>query len=87
MKDKKELYKRLTENEEDYILLLEAYKRLKENGDKKTISIDLLMNDLGITEEELSNMEDVFEIFYWLKILLDIYYFVLISRKDDKKWV
>ena len=64
MKDKKELYKRLTESEEDYIFLLEAYKRLKENGDKKPISFDSLMNDLGITEEELSNMEDVFEIFY-----------------------
>lgn len=54
-----EEYKRLTEIEEDYILLLEAYKRLEENGDKKTISFDSLMNDLGITEEELSNMEDV----------------------------
>ena len=54
-----EEYKRLTEIEEDYILLLEAYKRLEENGNKKTISFDSLMDDLGITEEELSNMEDV----------------------------
>ena len=54
-----EEYKRLTEIEEDYILLLEAYKRLEENGNKKTISFDSLLDDLGITEEELSNMEDV----------------------------
>ena len=54
-----EEYIRLTEIEEDYYLLLEANKRLEENGENKTISIDHVMADLGIKEDELLNTEDV----------------------------
>lgn len=52
-----EEYTRLTEIEEDYFLLLEANKRLEEN--KKTVSFDSVISNLGISEEELSDMEDV----------------------------
>ncbi|MCM1039647.1 MAG: type II toxin-antitoxin system Phd/YefM family antitoxin [Ruminococcus sp.] len=54
-----EEYTRLTEIEEDYFLLLEANKRMEDNGDHKTISFDSVMSDLGISEDELSDMEDV----------------------------
>lgn len=54
-----EEYTRLTEIEEDYFLLLEAHKRMEDNGDKKTLSFDSVMNDLGISEAELLNAEDV----------------------------
>ena len=54
-----EEYTRLTEIEEDYFLLLEANKRIEENGDNKTISIESVMNNLGISKEELIDVEDV----------------------------
>lgn len=54
-----EEYTRLTEIEEDYYLLLEAEKRMVENGGKKTIPLQAVMADLGITEEELLGTEDV----------------------------
>lgn len=54
-----EEYTRLTEIEEDYFLLLEANKRMEENGDKKTISFDSVMSNLGISEDELLDTEDV----------------------------
>lgn len=54
-----EEYARLTEIEEDYFLLLEAHKRMEENGNNKTISFDAVMRNLGINEDELLNMEDV----------------------------
>ncbi|MCM1220998.1 MAG: type II toxin-antitoxin system Phd/YefM family antitoxin [Lachnospiraceae bacterium] len=54
-----EEYTRLTEIEEDYFLLLEANKRMEDNEDHKTISFDSVMSDLGISEDELSDMEDV----------------------------
>lgn len=54
-----EEYTRLTEIEEDYFLLLEANRRMQENGNKKTVSLDAVMNDLGISKEELINAEDV----------------------------
>lgn len=54
-----EEYIRLTEIEEDYFLLLEANKRIEENVDNKTISMDSVMNDLGISKEELMDVEDV----------------------------
>lgn len=54
-----EEYTRLTEIEEDYFLLLEANKRMEENENSKTISFDSVMNDLGIDEKELLDMEDV----------------------------
>ena len=54
-----EEYTRLTEIEEDYFLLLEANKRIEENVDNKTISMDSVMNHLGISKEELMDAEDV----------------------------
>ena len=54
-----EEYTRLTEIEEDYYLLLEATKRIEKNGTKDTISFDKVMADLGITEDELAETEDV----------------------------
>lgn len=54
-----EEYTRLTEIEEDYFLLLEANKRMEDNVNQKTISFDSVMNDLGIKEEELLDMENV----------------------------
>lgn len=43
----------------DDLLLVEANKRMEDNGDKKTLSFDSVMNDLGISEAELLNSEDV----------------------------
>lgn len=54
-------YLRLTEIEEDYYLLLEANKRLNENEDKKTIPMSKVMENLGINEEEIENMENHLE--------------------------
>ena len=54
-----EEYTRLTEIEEDYFLLLEANRRIEENGDKKTVSLDSVMDHLGISKEELLESEDV----------------------------
>lgn len=54
-----EEYTRLTEIEENYFLLLEANIRMQNNGNKNTISFDSVMSDLGISEVELSDMEDV----------------------------
>lgn len=54
-----EEYTRLTEIEEDYRLLLEATKRLVENGEKATLSMEEIMEKFGIEEEELADSEDV----------------------------
>ena len=54
-----EEYARLTDIEEDYFLLLEANRRIEENGDKETISMNNLMHNLGVNEEELTDMEDI----------------------------
>lgn len=54
-----EEYTRLTEIEEDYILLLEATKRMDDNGNNKTISFDSVMNNLGISEDELLDTGDI----------------------------
>ena len=54
-----EEYKRLTEIEEDYFLLLEANKRMEDDKNNKTISFDTVMNNLGISEAELLEAEDV----------------------------
>ena len=53
-----EEYTRLTEIEEDYFLLLEANRRIEENGDKKTVSLDSVMDHLGISKEELLDADD-----------------------------
>lgn len=54
-----EEYQRLTEIEEDYLLLLEAAKRLEANGDKPAIPMDTVLSNLGICEEALEEVEDV----------------------------
>ena len=54
-----EEYTRLTEIEEDYFLLLEANKRLEDNGNNKTLSFDSVMSNLEISEDELLDTEDV----------------------------
>ena len=54
-----EEYTRLMEIEEDYFLLLEVNKRMEANGNNKTISFDSVMSDLGISEDELLDTEDV----------------------------
>ena len=54
-----EEYRRLTEIEEDYFLLLEANKRMEDNGNDKTISFDTVISNLGISEDELLDTEDV----------------------------
>lgn len=53
-----EEYTRLTEIEEDYFLLLEANKRLDDNGNKESVSYDSVMKHLGISEAELLEAED-----------------------------
>ncbi len=54
-----EEYTRLTEIEEDYFLLPEANKRMEDNGNNDTISFDSVMRNLGISEDELLDTEDV----------------------------
>ena len=54
-----EEYTRLTEIEENYFLLLEANKRMEDKGNHKTLSFDSVMSNLGISEDELLDMEDV----------------------------
>ena len=54
-----EEYTRLTEIEEDYYLLIEATKRIEDNGNKETVCMDYVMRNLGIDEKELENAEDI----------------------------
>lgn len=54
-----EEYARLTEIEEDYLILLEANKRLAENDSGQNISLNAVMDNLGITEDELEETEDI----------------------------
>ena len=54
-----EEYTRLTEIEEDYFLLLEANRRMEGNGNNETISFDSVMNNLGLNEDELLDMENL----------------------------
>lgn len=50
-------YERLSKIEEDYTLLLEATQRLA-NNKAPTSSMEEVMNELGITEEDLEKVED-----------------------------
>ena len=43
----------------DYFLLLEANKRIEDNGNNETISFDSVMKNLGISEDELLDTEGV----------------------------
>lgn len=54
-----EEYTRLTEIEEDYMLLLEANSRLEASGEKQSISFENVLVHLGISEKELEEAEDV----------------------------
>lgn len=44
---------------EDDFLLLEANKRMENNGNNKTLSFDSVVSNLGISEDELLDAEDV----------------------------
>ncbi len=52
-------YDRLTEIEEDYALLLEAYERLEKHEDEPGIPLSEVMEHLGISEEDLDEVGDV----------------------------
>lgn len=52
-----EEYERLNETEEDYSLLLEAVKRLEDNT-APTISMKEIMNEFGISDDDLAKAED-----------------------------
>jgi putative prevent-host-death family protein len=52
-----EEFNRLNEIEEDYDLLLEANKRLENNSE--TFSMKEIMEDFGISEDDIINAEDV----------------------------
>lgn len=54
-----EEYERLSEIEENYLLLMEASERLRKNGEKNTIPFTDVLANLGITEQEFNEMEDV----------------------------
>ncbi len=54
-----EEYERLSEIEENYLLLMEASERLKKNERKETIPFTDVLASLGITEQELNETEDI----------------------------
>lgn len=54
-----EEYARLSEIEEDYALLLEATQRLADSTNESTLSFDTVMSNLGISEEDLNDVEDI----------------------------
>ena len=39
--------------------IIEATKRIEDNGNKETVSMDYVMRNLGIDEKELENAEDI----------------------------
>lgn len=54
-----EEYTRLTDIEENYMLLLQATSRLEANGNKSGIPMESVMEELGISEDELEGLEDI----------------------------
>lgn len=54
-----EEYTRLTEIEENYMLLLEASSRMEANGNRPSISMETMMAGLGISGADLDEAEDV----------------------------
>jgi len=54
-----EEYERLAEIEENYLLLMEASERLKKNEGKNSIPFADVLSNLGITEQELNETEDI----------------------------
>lgn len=53
-----EEYERLTEIEENYLLLMEASERLKRSEGKDSVPFEKALAHFGITEQELNEMED-----------------------------
>lgn len=54
-----EEYERLSEVEENYILLTEATKRLNSAKESDYIPAEKVMEHLGLTQEDIDNTEDV----------------------------
>ena len=54
-----EEYERLLEIEEDYLLMVEAQTRLANNENVPAKSFEAVMNNMGITEEDLRQAGDV----------------------------
>lgn len=54
-----EEYSRLTEIEEDYVLLVEATNRITDNSSSPAVSMDAVMTNLNINEDDISGLEDV----------------------------
>ena len=52
-------YIRLSEIAEDYYLLLEAQKRIKNNNGQKSLSFEDVMQNYGISESDIENAEDL----------------------------
>ena len=52
-------YARLAEIEEDYTLLLEANRRMEESQGKPALSYRSVMEDLGLSEADLEETEDI----------------------------
>ena len=53
-----EEYTRLVEIEEDYMLFLEANRRLERNENSAAIPMEKVLADLGISETELADIQD-----------------------------
>lgn len=53
-----EEYTRLVESKKDYMLTVEANRRMEENGDKPTIPFEDILEKLKICEEDLSKVID-----------------------------
>lgn len=54
-----EEFTRLSQIAEDYNLLMEAQERLNNNIGKGTLSLDSVMQNLRITQEDIDNAEDL----------------------------
>ena len=83
-------YSRLTEIEENYYLLLEANRRLSENGDKATVSMEVVMADLGISETDLADVEDMesrqaIRVVYKVERVDGIMKVIVVSARTDEQ--
>lgn len=54
-----ETYQEMVEALEDYELSMIAYKRILNSKDEKSYSLEEVMREFNITEEDLDNAEDV----------------------------
>ena len=53
-----EEYTRLAEAEEDYLLLCEAVERMEQSKGQPTFTMEEVMEELGVTHEELNALPD-----------------------------